>query len=244
MFLLEKEGGLWYNYFMKRFSIWNFYARAYDVINENIPYLKMLDGIIKEARINGGLQILDAGCGTGNLLKKMSQTSFNGKFIGIDSSEEMLNRAKKKFLSNPGVALHHADLDKRLDFADGSFDRIVSSNALYALREPQKMIAEFYRLLKSRGRLVITNPHDTSTFSGIMKKQYQELGLIKFLIRFIFNLPSLAIIIFVNVFFLKKNKNYWSQEQAERILKNSGFRDIIVRLTYADQALLVSAIKP
>jgi len=83
---------------MKRFSIWNFYARAYDVINENVPYLKMLDEVIKEVPIKGDLKILDAGCGTGNLLKKISQITFNSKFVGIDSSEEMLNRAKKSFL--------------------------------------------------------------------------------------------------------------------------------------------------
>ena len=228
---------------MKQLSIWNFYARAYDVINKNVPYLKMLDEVILEARINGSLKVLDAGCGTGNLLKKISQTSFNGKFIGIDSSEEMLNRAKKKFLSNPSVTLHYADLDKKLEFPDCSFDRIVSSNALYALREPQEMVSEFYRLLKPQGKLVFTNPHETSTFSGIMKKQFQELGIIKFITHFLLNLPSLLVIIFVNIFFLKRNKNFWSKEEAIRILKENGFKNISVKLTYANQGLLVSAIK-
>jgi ubiquinone/menaquinone biosynthesis C-methylase UbiE len=117
---------------MKRFSIWNFYAWAYDVINKNVPYLKMLEEVIKEVQISGNLKILDAGCGTGNLLKKMSQVSFNSKFVGVDSSEQMLSRAKKKFLSNPSVTLHHTDLDKGLEFPDNSFDSIVSVNTLYA----------------------------------------------------------------------------------------------------------------
>lgn len=228
---------------MKRFSIWNFYAKAYDVINKNVPYLKMLDEVIKEVQINGSLNVLDAGCGTGNLLKRMSQISFNSKFVGIDSSEEMLDRAKKKFLSNPSVTLRHADLDKRLDFPDSGFDYIVSSNALYALRDPKMLIEEFHRLLKPQGKLVFTNPHDKTKFSGIMKKQFQELGLLKFVTKFILNLPSLLVIIFVNVFFLRKNNNYWSQEETIRILKQNGFKDISIKLTYADQGLLVSAIK-
>ena len=228
---------------MKRFSIWNFYARAYDVINKNVPYLKMLDEVIKEVKINGNLKILDAGCGTGNLLKKISQASLDSKFVGVDSSEEMLNRAKKKFLSNPSVTLKYANLDKKLEFPDGSFDSIVSSNALYALKNPKKIILEFHRLLKPQGKLVFTNPHDKTRFSGIMKKQFQELGVIKFITQFILNLPSLIVIIIVNIFFLKKNQNYWSQEEVMRILKQSGFKDISIKLTYADQGLLVSAIK-
>jgi len=228
---------------MKRFSIWNFYARAYDVINENVPYLKMLDEVIKEVPIKGDLKILDAGCGTGNLLKKISQISFNSKFVGIDSSEEMLNRAKKKFFTNPSVALRHADLDKELEFLDGSFDSIVSSNALYALKDPKKIISEFHRLLKPQGKLVFTNPHNKTKFSGIMKKQFQELGLLKFITKFILNLPSLLVIIFVNIFFLRKNNNYWSKEETMCILEQNGFKEINIKLTYADQGLLVSAIK-
>lgn len=228
---------------MKRFSIWNFYARAYDVINQNVPYLKMLDEVIQEVQINGSLKVLDAGCGTGNLLKKMSGISFNSKFVGIDSSEEMLRRARRKFLTNPSVTLQHLDLNQKFKFADESFDRIVSVNTLYALQDPKQIIAEFHRLLKHQGRLVFANPHDKSTFSGIMKRQLKELGLLKFMVSFLLNLPSLLVIIFVNVFFLKKNKNYWSREEAARILKENGFHDIKIQLTYANQALLVSANK-
>lgn len=228
---------------MKRFSIWNFYARAYDVINKNVPYLKMLDEVTKEVQVNGDLKILDAGCGTGNLLKKISQVSFNSKFVGIDSSEEMLSRAKKKFLSNPSVTLRHADLDKKLEFPDDSFDCIVSSNALYALKDPKMIISEFHRLLKPHGKLVFTNPHNNAKFSNIIKRQFRELGLIRFISKFMLNLPSLLIIIFVNVVFLKKNRNYWSKEEVLNIMQSSGFKDVKVRLTYADQGLLVSAIK-
>jgi hypothetical protein len=76
-----------------------------------------------------------------------------------------------------------------------------------------------------------------------MKKQFQELGLWKFIAKFILNLPSLLVIIFVNIFFLRKNKNYWSQEETTHILEQNGFKDVSIKLTYADQGLLVSAIK-
>lgn len=228
---------------MKNFSIWNFYARAYDVINENIPYLKMLDEVIREIQIKGNIKVLDAGCGTGNLLKKMSAISFNSKFVGLDSSKEMLNRAKKKFVSKPNITLQQTNLNENLKFPDKSFDCIVSVNSLYALQDPKKIISEFCRILKSKGKLTFVNPHEKSTFSGIMKRQFQELGLLKFILKFLINLFPLLIIIFVNIFFLKKNKNYWNQELTREILENAGFIDINIKLTYANQALLVSAIK-
>ena len=228
---------------MKYFSIWNFYATAYDVINKNVPYLKMLDDIVKQVKVSGNLMILDAGCGTGNLLKKMSKVYFNSKFVGIDSSEEMLNRAKKKFLLNPNITLHHADLDKRLEFSDKSFDYIISVNTLYALQDPTKIIHEFSRLLKPRGKLVFTNPHDKAKFSKVMKRQFQELGMLKFITKFLLNLPPLLIIIIVNVFFLRKNKNYWSKKQSFDILQNAGFANINIKFTYANQGLLLRAVK-
>jgi len=228
---------------MKRFSIWNFYAQAYDVINKNIPYLKMLDEIIQEMDIRGSLKMLDAGCGTGNLVKKISNISFNSKMVGIDSSDEMLGRAKKKCLNNHNVNFQLADLNRKLDFSDQSFDRIVSVNTLYALDNPQEIISEFNRLLKPQGKLIFTNPHNKAKFSAIMKKQFQELGLVNFVVKFLLNLPALFIIIFVNIVFLRKNKNYWSKSETLNILETNGFNDIDIKLTYADQNLLVRAIK-
>ncbi|MFH2004459.1 MAG: methyltransferase domain-containing protein [Bacteroidota bacterium] len=173
----------------------------------------------------------------------MSAASFNSTFVGVDSSEEMLNRARKKFLSNPSVTLQYSDLNMGLQFPDESFDCIVSVNMLYALHRPREIITEFYRVLKPHGKLVFANPYDTSTFSGIIKGQFHELGIIKFLLKFIVNLPALLVIIFVNVFFLRNNNNYWSREETARILKEGGFKDVNIKLTYADQALLVSTNK-
>lgn len=228
---------------MKDSALWNVYARAYDVTNKNVPYVKMLDEVVQELQIHGEFNVLDAGCGTGNLLKKMSKVSFNSKFVGVDSSEEMLNRARKKFLSHPDVALQCFDLNTGLPFPDDSFDRVVSVNTLYALQQPDAMIAEFHRVLKPDGKLVFANPHNCARFSGIMKGQLREFGMLKFFMQFIMNLPALLVIIFVNMLFLRTNRNYWSREETERILKDNGFRDITIRLTYADQDFLVSASK-
>jgi len=228
---------------MKHPFIWNFYAKAYDVINENVPYLKMLNEVIKEMELKGNSKILDAGCGTGNLIKKIDKIAFNSQIIGIDSSNEMLNRAKRKFLASPNITFKLVDLNKRLNFSGNSFDRIVSINTLYALDVPEKIISEFYRLLKSQGKLIFANPHNKAELSTIFREQLKELGLAKFIFRFLLNLPSLLVIIIVNIFFLKKNKNYWSEKEAEGILLKNNFQNIKIEYTYANQNLLVSAIK-
>jgi hypothetical protein len=76
-----------------------------------------------------------------------------------------------------------------------------------------------------------------------MRKQFQELGLVNFVVKFLLNLPALFIIIFVNIVFLRKNKNYWSKSETLNILETNGFNDIDIKFTYADQNLLVRAIK-
>ena len=228
---------------MGRSSLWNFYARAYDVINKNVPYLHMLDDVASMASLKSEQRVLDAGCGTGNLLRKLSTEHPDDTFVGVDASEEMLNRARKKFVADSRVSFQRVDLDARLPFPDASFDAVVSVNTLYALREPQRALAEFRRVLKPRGTLVYANPHDRSTFSGIMKGQLRALGFFPFLAKFIANFPALLIIMYVNVVYLRRNTNYWSEGKTRHILEEQGFADTAVGLTYADQALLVSATK-
>lgn len=72
------------------------YATVYDISMEHIPYDKWadyVDNILKQHGINKGL-ILELGCGTGNMTRKMAAKGYD--MIGIDYSEEMLSVARQK----------------------------------------------------------------------------------------------------------------------------------------------------
>src|SRR3990167_8773441 len=69
---------------------WNTYAKAYDLLRSIKPYRAMHDAVgaaIKQHHVHGGGFILDAGCGTGNLLTTLSEHDIpRACMVGIDAA--------------------------------------------------------------------------------------------------------------------------------------------------------------
>ena len=86
-------------------------------------------------------QVLDLGCGTGNLLKAL-QTEKRCKAQGIELSEECIRVCVGK-----GLSVYHGDLDEGLaDFNDQSVDYVISTNTLQVLHRPADLLREMGRV--------------------------------------------------------------------------------------------------
>ena len=76
---------------------WDIYAKLYDTLNLLEPYQRLHREVLDKLELKGGERILDAGCGTGNFEKLLSQNgSLNLKVEALDFSQAMLKRAKLK----------------------------------------------------------------------------------------------------------------------------------------------------
>lgn len=139
------------------FEDWAAYATCYDALLHLQPYRELIADTETMLAPASGECILDAGCGTGNLLLALSEHHLGVSLFGIDFSEPMLARAQEK-LARTAAAFTHADLTHRLPFEDGAFDKICSVNVLYALTDPGASIREFHRVLAEEGTLVIATP--------------------------------------------------------------------------------------
>jgi ubiquinone/menaquinone biosynthesis C-methylase UbiE len=228
----------------KAIRVWNLYARAYDTINKTVPYLEMLEKVMERMELAPRQRILDVGCGTGNLERKILDAQPTNEIIGIDIAEKMLEKARKKFKEGERASFSLTDFNQTTAYQDGYFDRIVSVNSFYALNNPEKAVGEFYRLLKLDGKLVITNPHEKSRILKIFLAQKKAIGNFKFLISLLTNLPNILFILMINFLFLRSNKNFLSSDGMREILRKEGFKNIEISLTYADQNLLATASKP
>ena len=72
------------------------FAFVYDTLMDNTPYelwCEQVCAILKRHGIVDGL-VLDLGCGTGTLTELLAQKGYD--MIGVDMSQEMLNRATQK----------------------------------------------------------------------------------------------------------------------------------------------------
>ena len=94
---------------------------------------------------------LDAACGTGRHTAYLA--SLGHEVIGVDTSAEMLALARQRI---PGGAFHEADLHD-LPLADDSVDVVVCALALSHVPDLAPPLAEFVRVLRPNGHVVISD---------------------------------------------------------------------------------------
>ena len=97
--------------------------------------------------------VLDAACGTGRHAAYLA--SLGHVIIGVDASPEMLAVAAKKL---PEAELNRADLHE-LPLPDASVDAVVCGLALSYVPDLVPVFAEFARVLRPGGHLVISDAH-------------------------------------------------------------------------------------
>ncbi|MFN4131148.1 MAG: class I SAM-dependent methyltransferase [Paracoccaceae bacterium] len=107
--------------------------------------------------LNGlGGRVLEVGVGTGlSLPAYRSDVSVTG----IDASDEMLAKAREK-VAELGLANIQALrlMDARaLEFPDASFDHISALHIMSVVPEPERVMAEMVRVLRTGGTIVMVN---------------------------------------------------------------------------------------
>jgi SAM-dependent methyltransferase len=106
----------------------------------------------------GGLSLLDYGCGAGDLMRVLAGLGGRGVFTGCDVSAGMLEEAAKRWpaTAGPAPALSAQD-GARTPFADRQFDVATISAVLHhvPVAERPAVYAELGRVLKPGGRLYV-----------------------------------------------------------------------------------------
>ena len=126
-------------------------APVYDAMNRVITAGR--DGgwrrLAAEAAISPGDRVLDACCGTGDLA--LACAPAGGRVTGLDFSERMLERARRKA---PQLEWVRGDV-LALPFPDASFDAATVGFGLRNVSDMDRALTELRRVLRSGGRLAI-----------------------------------------------------------------------------------------
>jgi len=99
------------------------------------------------AAVRPGDRVLDACCGTGDLA--LAGREAGGRVVGVDFSEEMLARARRKAADIDWV---HADATS-LPFEDASFEAVTVGFGIRNLADLEAGLCELARVLVPEGRL-------------------------------------------------------------------------------------------
>lgn len=97
-----------------------------------------------------GERILDAGCGTGLLLRRVAARAPAARLVGVDRTRPMIRRADPKLAASVVGDIRH------LPLASGSLDAVVLASVLQYVPNEEGVLAEAARVLRPGGRIVIT----------------------------------------------------------------------------------------
>lgn len=109
---------------------------------------------LRRLPLNAASRVLDVGCGTGELLRRVRANVPDAVLAGLDPVPEMLDVAREKLSGRDDLRVGYAD---RLPWNAGTFDVVVSCNMFHYISEPLTALREMARVLRPTGALVLTD---------------------------------------------------------------------------------------
>jgi len=143
-------------------------------------------------------EYLEIGFGSGIFIKKYM--SHVSKIAGIDYSEDMVKLASdiNRKLVESGKAEFKQGYASSLPWADNEFTVVAAIEVFFFLNETEKTLKEIFRILKPGGRLIIEMAFNKD--DGVDHKRHIK----------------------------KMNLKLYSGEEMKKLLKKTGFSDVVI----------------
>lgn len=203
-------------------------ASTYDLLNHLLSF--NVDRwwrhiTLHAANIPQDAVVLDLCTGTADLALAAAKHQWNSSVYGLDTSVNMLARARTKIFENSLTArirLIHADAH-HLPFLDERFDRVLLGFGLRNLANKEKGIQEIRRVLKERGQIVILEfaPPRKSLFGDVYCLYLGKL--IPFIGKLISKSPSAYHYLYTSI------EQFLQPDAVVTLLQKQGLREITAR---------------
>ncbi|MFO0963316.1 MAG: bifunctional demethylmenaquinone methyltransferase/2-methoxy-6-polyprenyl-1,4-benzoquinol methylase UbiE [Phycisphaerales bacterium] len=136
-------------------------ARRYDLNNRLHSFgqdQRWRRATVAAAGVGPGSRVLDVACGTGDLSEAFADAG--ASVVGVDFTPQMLEIAAHKAAAHPArpgrEAVRYEQGDAMaLRFPDASFDAVSIAFGLRNVADPARALAEFRRVLRPGGRLLV-----------------------------------------------------------------------------------------
>ena len=103
-------------------------------------------------KVREGMSVVDLGCGTGELTRKLADRLPGSDVLGIDTSAEMLQRAAAQ--ARPGLRFEQSAIES----VSGTWDLVFSHAAVHWVEDHAALIPRLYGLVRPGGQLTVQIP--------------------------------------------------------------------------------------
>lgn len=126
---------------------------------------RMLETYLAEIPFPADARVLEVGCGTGAVARRLAAWPGVVEVVGLDPSPIFLAKARELGAHLPHLSFREGGAHG-LPFADGHFDVVIFHTTLCHLSQPLDALQEAHRVLRPGGRLAVFDGDYASTTFG------------------------------------------------------------------------------
>lgn len=109
--------------------------------------------LLQRYGLSGALNILDAGCGTGEISSRLAALFPQSRVLGVDILDHHLAFARQRYAALADrLSFEHQSVFQ-LPAADATYDLTVCRHVIQSIPHPERVLAELKRVTKPGGRL-------------------------------------------------------------------------------------------
>jgi trans-aconitate 2-methyltransferase len=111
------------------------------------------------------VRVIDLGCGTGEITRRLADHLSASEVVGIDSSAEMLERAKLHV--RPGLTFEQREIEN----VSGKWDLVFSHAAIQWVDDHEMLVPKLFSLVADGGQLVVQLPSNQGHASHLIMRE-------------------------------------------------------------------------
>lgn len=142
-------------------------AEAYEMALVPGLMAQWAERIVANARIEGGMRVLDVACGTGIATRYAAhRCGVTGRAVGVDVDHGMLEIARAVSMKEGLVAEYRYGSACELPFESESFDAALCLQGLQYFPDRQKAMSELHRVLRPESPIVVITWSEIQSCKG------------------------------------------------------------------------------
>ena len=154
------------------YSVWDKLANKYDRLwvqkYSLTPTRSRVKQIISDHFNAGEFTLIDLGCGTGQFLSELRESSLNCRLIGIDKSPDMIKQAnsREKDIDFMCLDIDKEELTQR--FTAGSIDAVVCCHSFPYYKNKANVLMKLHTLLKANGIVIFVQASVNNIYDKVV----------------------------------------------------------------------------
>lgn len=157
-----------------------------DMLDRSVPFYQEIQRMVAELAVDfveGGTSVYDLGCSTATTflhIDRQLAPEVQARFVGVDSSQEMLDKAAQKLEATAfrhPYELRHTDLNAGIEISNASVVLLVLTLQFVRPLYRERIIRSIYDGLLGNGCVILVEKvlGENSTFNRLFINHYYEL---------------------------------------------------------------------